>query len=219
MKVALLAESSSDVPGLFVLVTALAACPVEEDTNPPAIVGGVRNLLQQLPSFYRSRYYHSDADAFVVVLDSDDSPIHEKSHEPPGNPEPTCRLCQARLSVESIATTLPSRPAGKLLRLAFGLSVPAIEAWWLFAKDASVGEAAWRSQVKPGAGAARRRDLKRGVYGDVRVPAEMKRKRSREEAERLVADGKLPSLEAHFPGGFGALVRGIRSWPAPPGSP
>ena len=156
MKVALLAESSNDVPGLLVLVTALAGRPVEEDTAPPAILGGVRNLLQQLPSFYYSRHYRTDADALVVVLDSDDSPVHDKTHETPGTPEPNCRLCQARSAVDRIGSSLPPRPAGKPLLLAFGLAVPAIEAWWLFAKDSSVGEAAWRSQVKPGAGAARR---------------------------------------------------------------
>ena len=98
------------------------------------------------------------------------------------------------------------------LKWALGLAVPQIEAWYLVGRDPHVSEAAWISGQKHGKFPYAREHLKCKVYGTDRPSLELEASRAREEAERIVRDGKLPLLEERFPGGFGALASDVRNW-------
>jgi hypothetical protein len=103
------------------------------------------------------------------------------------------------------------RPA---LRIAIGLAVPMIDAWYLFGKDHQVGEAAWRAGLAAGKPPFSKDELKKQVYGTPRPSLERATEVAVAEARRVSAN--LAGLEAAFPCGFGSLFKTIRSWQASP---
>jgi hypothetical protein len=91
------------------------------------------------------------------------------------------------------------------LRVAIGLAVPAIEAWYRCGLDPQVTEAGWAAH----AAAYTRNTLKQAVYGMERPSLELETQRAVEAAQRLA--GNLPMLEQLFPG-FRTLAEGVRGW-------
>jgi len=98
------------------------------------------------------------------------------------------------------------------VKTALGLAVPQIEAWYLVGRDPHVSEAAWISGQQSGQFLYAREHLKRKVYETDRPSLELETTRAREEAERIVREGKLPLLEKLFPAGFGPLANDVRNW-------
>ena len=96
--------------------------------------------------------------------------------------------------------------------MAVGVAVPAIEAWCLVGKGHSVSESAWLRGLESGKYQYDKPQLKQIMYGLDKQSLEIKTQLAIEEAERIVADGKLPDLEKLFPGGFGALADDVRGW-------
>ncbi|MCI0587994.1 MAG: hypothetical protein L0323_14270, partial [Planctomycetes bacterium] len=104
----------------------------------------------------------------------------------------------------------PSPTRQQPLKIALGLAVPAIEAWYLHGTYPQVGEAAWRAGSESGRFPFSVRELKERVYGTERPTLAVEVERATEAARRL--SGRLAGFEEFFPGGFGALARDVRSW-------
>jgi len=83
MKVAVLSESAADEAAIRIMVEGL----LERETQPVAPFAlrlrGWPSVLQISPSVYRHLYYRTEAEALVLVVDSNHSPVHEEAHERP----------------------------------------------------------------------------------------------------------------------------------------
>ncbi len=216
MKYCVLGEDDADEAGIGILVDGILGLPgtvVPAKGSLRRRSGGWGSVGKVLPSVLRELYYNTDAGGLVVVLDSDDSPIHQPPHDDPNQAVRECRLCRLRAIVTETMARLdtPGRPP---LRAASGLAVPAIEAWWRFGKDPHVGEAQWLQVPAAGAWEERRR-LKSDTYGTDRPSLELAKKVMVEEATRIVRECGLSKLEESFPGGFGALAGDLRTWGRP----
>lgn len=212
MKVAIFSESSADEAAIRVLVDGLLGKKTAAPQMPPIRSRGWNAVLRSLPTVLRHLHYQTEAEALVVVLDSDRSPPHVETHPEPGGPGEKCRLCQMLRIVRGLQNELPARHMYGRIKTALGLAVPQIEAWYLVRRDPHVSEAAWISAQQSGQCPYAREHLKPKVYGTDRPSLELETRRAREEAERIVREGKLPVLEKSFPGGFGALANDVRDW-------
>jgi hypothetical protein len=211
MKLAFLSESPADEAALHVLVQNVLRVPIDVVT-PSLRARGWPSVEQVLPPILRHLHFNTDAQGIVVVVDSDDSPVHTEEHEAPGYHHPLCRMCRLRAVFRRTLKNLP--PArGRVGPLrAIGLAVPAIEAWLLCGRDAQVTERAWIDGMASGVKPYSRRDLKVRVYGTTRPSLPLQTGRALEEVRRHRGD--LRRLENDFPHGFGALVRDLKNWPA-----
>lgn len=209
MKLAIFSESPADELSVRILVEGILGQPIElveiSVQRPPGSSGiaSLRDVVSHL-------YYHTDADALVVVIDSDDTPVHEPSHDSPGGEDSLCRVCAIRATITTSIRRIRPKP-GRTLRYAVGSPVPAIEAWCLSGTKVHVTEAAWlrfqQTNQRPGFD---RRSLKRDLYGTERPDRELETRMMSEAMRRVVSD--LPGLEQRFPNGFGALLRAVRDW-------
>jgi len=138
----------------------------------------------------------------IVVIDSNDSPLHDVTHI--GKPQADCRLCTLRtIADRTLAelTRIARRPA---LRVALGAATPAIEAWYLCGKPPNPSEQTW---VRGGPRGYDKQSLKRAAYGTDRANLPLMTAVAKVEAERLAAN--LGLLRRDFPRGFGALEADI----------
>jgi hypothetical protein len=127
-------------------------------------------------------------------------------------PRSHCRLCQLnRLAAETQRqlSQVAGRPG---LKIAFGLAVPAIEAWLLCGVDSRVSEAAWVHGLKENKGRMpySRGDLKRQLYETSHPSLAIETEAMTKAAGRLAQDFSV--LERLFPHGFGALAASLRNW-------
>lgn len=209
MKIAVLSESPADEAAIRILVEGLISSQTESiDLNLRTRPGGWPMVCRVLPGVLRTLHYQTDAEALVVVVDSNHSPIHQPSHDPPSQSDPRCRICQLRDTVSGI--TLRSRTGLPPIKTAFGLAVPAIEAWYRCGNDPHVTESAWVLGLQSGSYPYSKNMLKQDVYGTDRYSLKHETICATEEAHRLVQN--LPLLEQNFQNGFGALARAVRSW-------
>jgi hypothetical protein len=212
MKVAIFGESSADEAAIRVLLDGVLATKTETPATGRNRSRGWNAVLTDLPMLVRHLHFQTDAEAMVVVVDSDRSPVHMESHNEPGRAKEDCRLCQIREVLDRVQRRLPPRDPYPPLKTAVGLAVPQIEAWYLVGRDPHVCEAAWISGQKSGKLPYAREHLKRQVYGTERPSLELETRRAQEEARRIVREEKLALLEQVFPGGFGALAGDVRGW-------
>jgi len=214
MKVAILSESEADEAAIRILADGVLGRRTEPPLGPAFRMRGRGwpTVLNVLPAVLAHLHYRSDADGLIVVVDSDLSPIHAQSHKEPGQADMSCRLCQVAEAVAVTRDRLRPVPGRAPLRLAVGLAVPQIEAWYLVGIDPHMNEATWTSGQQFGTFIVRRETLKRKAYGTDRPSLEMETERARQHIERIVRDGHLPLLESLFPGGFGALANDLRGW-------
>jgi len=214
MKVAIVSESPADEAAVLILLVGLLQQPIEVFSSPTLRrrPGGWTGVLRTIPTVLRHLYYNTDADALVAVLDSDRSVVHQAAHDAPDAAEPDCRLCELKSEVARIRGFLRPVEGRQPLKIALGLAVPQVEAWYLTGQDPHVSEAAWLSGLLSGTLPYDSKSLKTKVYGTDRPSLDLETRRAREEAERIVRDGKLPLLEQLFPGGFGALAADVRGW-------
>lgn len=208
MKVAILSESAADEAALRILVggilgTATERVPLQRFEHRR----GWPNLIEVAPVVYKYLHYQTDADALVVVADSNGTPLHR----PQSPADEQCRLCRlhAALAPERLRVTAVSgRPP---LRTAIGLACPAIEAWYLCGVDQRATELAWDRELAQGTQARGYiLRLKRAVYGTDRPSLAMETEKATQAARRLVAD--LGGLEKHFPTGFGVFMKDVHAW-------
>lgn len=178
---------------------------------------GVTDVLGTLSTVIRAIHFNSSAEALVVVLDGDDTELHELAHEAPGGASLRCRLCELRKIVLNTRSRLKPRPGKSELKIALGLAIPAIEAWYLVGNNHQVGEAAWRVGQANRKPPFTRPKLKELVYGTTRPSVEIETECGVREARRII--GSLNSIETAFPIGFGLMAKEIRSWKNPPQTP
>jgi hypothetical protein len=162
-----------------------------------------------LPTVLRQLHHHTDADGLAVIVDSDDSAPHQLAHVPRDGANQGCRLCKLRLLADQVQDGLTEVPNRTRLKTAFGLAVPALEAWLLCGVHPHAIQAALIQRSDAGSRELRNQ-LKRDVYGTDRPAQAVRMARAVDEARRLVQN--LDDVERLFPNGFGAFARDIRSW-------
>lgn len=209
MNLALLSESPADEAALHVLVEYVLGGPFQ--TVPGSLrARGWPSVELVLPAVLRHLHFNTHADGLVVVVDSDDSPVHTAEHEAPGYHHPCCRICRLRTVFRRTLKNLPPAQGRARVLRAVGLCVPAVEAWYLCGRDTAVTEAAWVGGQESGRPPYTRRELKYRVYGTERPTLPQEIRRAVQEVSRH--HGDVRRLENDFPQGFGALARDLRSW-------
>ena len=90
MKLAIVSESPADEIAIRVLVESVLGQQVRLVT-PTLRARGWPNVAQVLPAIVRHLHFNTDADGVVVVVDSDDTIVHNAAHDAPGYFHPRCR--------------------------------------------------------------------------------------------------------------------------------
>ena len=143
MKYCVLGEDRADEAGIRILVDGilgLTGTMVSAKGSLRRRSGGSGSVGHVLPSVLRELYYNTDAGGLVVVLDSDDTPIHLPSHDDPDQAVSECRLCSLRTTV---GRTMGHYRAGVAdLAEAVRLAPDSAEAW-LRLCGARITWAAW----------------------------------------------------------------------------
>ena len=209
MKVAYVSEWRPDEAVARILVEAILGEPTEPIAPPIRTRGwpSVRNLL---PAVLKHVYYGTDADALVVLVDSNRSPVYTDKDREGLETKEECRLVQLQKALAETQAQLPQLPTRARIKTAVGLAVLAIEAWLLCGVDRNVSEGAWVRALREGRVPYTKNELKVRVYGSDRAGEVLKTERSIAEARRLAQDIAL--LESKFPIGFGALAGDVRAW-------
>lgn len=208
MKITIFSESPNDEAALRILVEAILEEIIKEVPRPNTLKSrGFASVENELPVVIRSTFYNTDAEGLVVVYDSDDTPVHQKEHLEEENER--CRFCYLQGTISNTLKTLSERPNNIPFKIAFGIAVPTIEAWYLCGKNLDVGERSWKDKLAGEKVRYDRTSLKRKIYGE--KPFKKKRiEIAVSEATRLAQNLEL--LEEKFPEGFGNLFREIKSW-------
>ena len=212
MKVAVLSESPADEAAVFVLVQGLLGLEIERVALPTPKTRGWQAVLKSVRPALILLHYQTDADALLVTLDSDESPVHQRGHDEPGGADPLCRLCRLRGIVAAAQAELRPRQGRGPIKTALGVAVPAVEAWCLAGLDPHITEAAWIQAMQCRSLPYTKNDLKRRMYGTDRPSLLLAEECAIKQARRLVEAGQLPYLEQLFPAGFGALASEVRGW-------
>lgn len=207
MKVAILSESEVDEAFIKIIVGAILEKPIER-INRSFKSEGFQKALKILPSMIRDLHYQTDADAFAIVVDSDETLIHNPSHEQ--TIDSNCRLCQIKKIISETQTALKPITNRQKIKTAVGLAVPAIEAWYQCQIDAQASEAAWLVDLKEKRYSHIKQKLKKDVYKVDRASIPLMKKCAIKAANRLATD--LSDIEKLFPDGFGSFAQDIRDW-------
>jgi len=212
MKVAYFAESPADAAALTILAEAVLGRRTEAVTHAGLRSRGWPSVRNVLPAVLKELHYHTDAEGFVLVVDSNGSPPHLSAHEAPNATEPKCRLCQLRRIADEVQRQVRPRANQKPLNIALGLAVPTIEAWLLCGVDPHVSEAAWANALKNQDGRMpyTKNGLKQQLYGTSHPSLAIETEAMKAAAVRLARD--LGVIEKLFPDGFGVLLRSLRAW-------
>ena len=209
MKVAVLSESPADEAAVRILVDGLLGRQTQLVNLFPLRTRGVSVVFSVLPPVIKHSYYRTDADALIVVVDSDRTPVHKPEHEQAGGADEGCRLCRLRRITDPALFQLRPIQGRPQIKIALGIAVPAVEAWYRCGLDAHVTEAAWIAGLQAGPLPYTQTGLKEAVYDISRPSLELETRRATEEARRLAQN--LSLLEQCLPIGFGALARDARS--------
>ncbi|HEY2827590.1 MAG TPA: hypothetical protein VGJ04_08325 [Pirellulales bacterium] len=211
MKIGFFCESPADQAAMAIFTEGILG-------EPPEPIGmdlearGVGGVLRGLDGVFRGVHYNSVADGLIVVVDSDDTRLHSPEHEKPDADLGDCRFCRIHAIISRARSQLKPAHRQSPLKVAIGLAVPAIEAWYLTGRNHEVGEPAWRAALASGHTVFTRPELKRLVYGTDRPAIELQTQRAIDESRRVI--GNLPAIETAFPMGFGFMASEIRSWKA-----
>jgi hypothetical protein len=209
MKIAVVSESPADESAVKILVDAVVGSEsklVPLRTRP----GGWTKIFELLPNIINGLHYGTDVEALVVVMDSDESPPHQNTHEPPNEENPECRLCRLRATARVAQARLRALPTRSEMKTALGLAVPAIEAWYRAGLDPHVNEVAWNRKLLGEDVSYDKRSLKQDTYGSSQPNLSIETAAAVEAARRLTNNFDL--LEKLFPNGFGSLLRDLRGW-------
>jgi hypothetical protein len=211
MKIGFYTESSADQAALAVFAEGIIGGP-PEPIHMSLEAHGVIDVLRGLDGVFRGVYYRTDAEGFVVVVDCDDSELHDSTHDASGRSHENRRFCLVGETLAQTRKTLRPVAGRRPIKVAVGLAVPAIEAWYLVGREHQVGEAAWRVGLDAGRPPFTRPKLKELVYGTSIPSVERATECAVKEARRII--GNLKAIEDAFPVGFGLMAKAIRSWAA-----
>lgn len=209
MKIAIVSESPADEAAIKILVDAIVGIESELfsfRTRP----NGWTRIFPLLPKIIKHLHYGYEVEGLVVVMDSDESPVHENAHEEADEENLDCRLCRLRETVKSELSRVRPLPNRADLKTALGLAVPAIEAWYRAGLDAHVNEVAWNRKLSGEDVSYDKRSLKKDTYGTDQPNLNMETRSAVAAAKRLTENFGL--LEQLFPNGFGCLLRDLRGW-------
>ncbi|PYS01877.1 MAG: hypothetical protein DMG16_10855 [Acidobacteria bacterium] len=204
MRVAILSESPADEIAVRILADSILGLSTQLAVSHKIRSRGWPAVLNTLPAVIRQLHYTESADGLIVVADSDDTPLHETHHDSEASVD--CRLCQLRKKAVDVLSDLPAAT----FKVAIGIAVPAIEAWYLFPTDARLTESTWRQHLGSGPRPDIRRNLKKKVYGTELPSQTVENQRAEDAAKQLISN--LHLFEQHFPNGFGPLAQALRSW-------
>ncbi len=208
MKIAIVSESPADEAAIKILVDAIVGIESELfsfRTRP----NGWTRIFPLLPKIIKHLHYGYEVEGLVVVMDSDESPIHVRAHEVDlANRE--CRLCRLRETVRNELSKMRPLPNRSDLKTALGLAVPAIEAWYSAGIDTHVNEVAWNRKLLGEDVSYSKRSLKKDAYGSDHPNLGIKTIAAMAAARRMTSNFDL--LEQLFPNGFGSLLRDLRGW-------
>jgi hypothetical protein len=208
MKVSILSESPVDEAAIRILAEAILRQPLDV-VQPRIRPGGWAATINAVPLELKRLYYNTDTEGLLIVVDSDDSPPHESSHV--ASPILDCRVCQIESEVRQVRAALNVIPRRVELKVAIGLPVPAIEAWFQCGKDPHAAEAPILRELAEGRVLFNtRRRLKRAVYGSGPYVTGHQVDIAVREARRLAAD--LDTLRSRFPRGFGSFYESLATW-------
>ncbi len=210
MRVAVLSESPADEAAIRILIDGILGSHTQSVDMPQIRTRGDSGVFNILPTVLKHLHYQTHADALVIVVDSDLTPVHKPEHEESGGTDERCKLCKIRQTVDSVLSQLRPVQGRPQIKVAVGIAVPAVEAWYRCGLDPHVTEAAWIAGLPSGPFPYTTRSLKEDVYETSRPSLDLETRRATEEAQRLAQDLQL--LEQCFPTGFGALAREVRSW-------
>ncbi|MCH7686361.1 MAG: hypothetical protein IH899_06730 [Planctomycetes bacterium] len=210
MKIAILSESPADGAAVKIFVETILDRTIE--VVPWRIrSGGIDAAIHNVPPALKALHYQRTADALIVAIDSDNSPVHLSDHSPTDHAKLKCRFCNLQLIIEETLRHLRPIPNQPKIQTAVAVAVPAIEAWYQFGSDSNCTEAGWIQKQNAGVSApAEIRNLKRAVYGTDRPGQVLSKAKAIEHAERLAAD--LTPLEEYFPNSFGVFAQQVREW-------
>lgn len=211
MKIAVVSESPADEAAIKILVDVILDADAELVSSPRLRPQGWSSVLNLLPSIIKHLYYQTDAEAFVAVVDSDDSEVHLRTHEGSELTFQNCRLCRLRFVIRNEMDALAHIPNRPLMKSAVGVAVPSIEAWYQCGVDTHVNEATWVRHLQSEQITYDRQSLKRAVYGSDRPTLAREVQAATEASQRLATNIEL--LNELFPDGFGTLLRDLRGWP------
>ncbi len=209
MKIGFYCESPADQAAMAVFAEGILGKP-PESINMGLDAHGVPGFFSALDGVYRGLHYNSDAEGLIVVVDCDTTELHDASHDALAGGGGKCRLCKARNIIAKARQQLKPRQGRPELKVAFGLTVPTIEAWYLTGKNHEVGEAAWKVGLNAGRPVFASPQLKKLVYGTDRPSLDLETEHALAEARRIIAD--LTAIEKAFPVRFGLMAQEIRSW-------
>lgn len=208
LTIAVLSESPADETALREVIPAFAGRPVDF-ISPGFRARGWPSVGQVLPAVIRHLHFQTRAHGLVVVVDSDDTVVHEHHHEKPGYFHPHCRLCQLRATFRQTVKKLPVSPDRPRVLRGIGVAVPAIEAWLLAGIDETVTEERWIRGQEDGHPPYRRAELKARVYGTERPSLEREIEFAVPAMRRHARDPRR--IEHDFPG-FRFLAEDLRQW-------
>lgn len=120
MKVAVLSESPADEAAIRVLVEGVLGESPQRVDLPLIRTRGWHGALGAFPAALTQLHYTTDTEAFVVVVDSDQSPVHQLSHEQPGGAAGKCRVCNLRETAIRVQSQLRARASRPPIKTAFG---------------------------------------------------------------------------------------------------
>ena len=210
MKIAVVSEFTADEAALKILVDAVLGIKTDLLTGRRWRPRGWSHVFSLLTTIVRDLHYSTDADGCVIVIDSDESPVHRRSHEASAVQDAACRLCQLRAVVQLELQRLSRVPNRNPLRFALGLAIPQIEAWYQCGLDPHVTEAEWARKLQGQRLTYSQESLKRSAYGTARISNFDRIEVAKQAATRLATN--LEILEERFPEGFGSLCRDLRCW-------
>src|SRR3954469_25844593 len=95
MKVAILSESSADEAAIPIFAEGLLAKPTEHVEFSGLRSRGWPSVRNVFGAVYKDLWYRTDAEGLIVVVVSDESPVHHPSRSGPTGPRP-CRYCELR---------------------------------------------------------------------------------------------------------------------------
>jgi len=214
MKIGYYCESPADQAAMAVFVEGILGAPAEP-INVPLAGQSMPAFFSELDGAFRGIHYLSDAEALVIMCDSDDSGVHDHFRD---CENAKCRRCRSQSIVDRIIPRLRPVVGKTLPKLAYGLAVEAVECWYLTGTthDSALGEARWMLDAREGRRPYPRDKLKELVYGTSRPSIKLETDRAVAAARRIVDGGLLGRLEAQFPSGFGLMATEIRAWGTPP---
>ena len=210
MKITFFGESKSDDVILRHLIEGILEEKIEEkDVGKKLQFRSSSHLVKNLPVVIRSVHYNSDAEFLVIASDSDDTPVHIAEHDI--NENEKCHICLLRKIVDKLLNEFQSG-GQEILKIAVGVSVPAIEAWLLFGKNPHVSENYWIRFQNSEKITYTRKKLKKELYGGEHIPENIRIETAKKAIQRIVENDLLSDLENAFPQGFGSLSNEVKTW-------